>query len=286
MFDQNAPGNSSPDAAQQSPLDLVPPKPKRFFGGVPGRALRDRRLTAQDVRNLGVIASHDQMSIDNANGQGAWASLKTMADEALAEYTRFTKSVQKLLALGYLERDRLKKDRRRWTYRVIYIDADKLPSKKVVGPTANYLPEHQGDGGREIVDRTANHSPKGSWLHSQRIRHSVETVEDIRLKPRDLDPLRQARDEQSAPLSSTIAGGQPQGAQCLAEQPFTNVGAWLAQVERAMKAGQPLDYDSVYAQLDEISDNHLPSKLGMQAMRLMQELAEYEEAVEFDDVLY
>jgi hypothetical protein len=103
---------------------------KPQFAALPNRAIWDRDLTDRDVRNLAVIAAHDRLSGARGKGQGAWASHKRFAALAGTEYSRFSVSVNRLLARGYLERQPLAADRRKFTYRVVYTDEDSLPSSK------------------------------------------------------------------------------------------------------------------------------------------------------------
>ena len=107
---------------------------KPQFAAVPNRALWDRELTDRDVRNLAVIAAHDRLSHARGKGQGAWASHRRFAALAGTEYSRFSVSVNRLLDRGYLDREPLATDRRKFTYRVIYRDEDSLPFSKELPP--------------------------------------------------------------------------------------------------------------------------------------------------------
>ena len=111
---------------------------KAHFAALPLRAIGDRELTDGDVRVLASIAAFDRLSHSTGKGQGAWASHRLMAGWIDRNYSNFSATVNKLLRLGYLMREPRETDKRQHTYRVVYSDADRVPSAdEFVSPTAN-----------------------------------------------------------------------------------------------------------------------------------------------------
>lgn len=228
---------------------------KPQFGAVPNRAFWDRRLTDRDVRNLGVVAAHDRLSSVTGKGQGAWASHARFAALAGTEYSRFSVSINKLLKLGYLDRQPLATDRRKFTYRVLYNNADSLPSSKEPLP--------------EIVCSEAN--DEGEMVCS-----------DSQLSGCNLDESAAQYISQSEELDSAKAGKiDSENQRVLANAPARQweddlpAGAQLAIIERTLtEPGAKLDcltlYDRVGALFDCAEDN---ATRGW-AMRLAGQLVE------------
>lgn len=122
----------------------------RQFTTLPVRAIADARLTALELRCLGVIALHDGMSTVKGSGPGCYAKSMTLAALARTDITRFSRSVSRLIKLGYLLKEAQEQDRRRFTLRIIYGDDNSWR----VGQLS---PE--GETG-EIVDELVNESPE------------------------------------------------------------------------------------------------------------------------------
>lgn len=97
---------------------------KRLFYCLPVTVLRDKDLTSLDHRVLGAIALHDGMSIPKKKGRGCYATHKTLQDIVGCDYTNLSKSIMKLVKLGYLVVSAHPKDKRRSIYRVIYASPD------------------------------------------------------------------------------------------------------------------------------------------------------------------
>lgn len=113
--------------------------PDAYFGAIPFRALADRGLTELEVRILGVVAAHDNMSLLRG-GEGCWAGTDRLADLANANTNNVSSAITKLERLGYLRRGPHPSDRRRSTFRVIYdAEADKAAFKGDVSPQGKII---------------------------------------------------------------------------------------------------------------------------------------------------
>lgn len=221
---------------------------KAHFAGMPLRAVSDGRLTDRDFRNLAVVAGHDHMSLVRGRGQGAWASHKTMAAEVGgdgADYSRFSTSMNKLVSLGYLQRDRLNGDARRHTYRVIYTDEDRLQQRKQSGgpnvcARAN---ERDGDGlpscdnDLKIVCRADDLSGgKNGEICSQYISLS-EGIDSAEAGKEDSAEAARFAARELLQVDHKLPGG-----------------ANLAILARALKANVPIDLVGWYAYLGRLPD--------------------------------
>lgn len=115
-----------------------------YFAPFPLRALSDQSLTALDLRALGTIAYHDRLSGPRGKGQGAWASLATYAARTKCHYTNMSTTLTKLVAKGYLSREKHPLNGRMNVYRVVYGESDSLPSDKLSpvneDATSEFLP--------------------------------------------------------------------------------------------------------------------------------------------------
>jgi len=115
-----------------------PPKPRFCFAGIPARVIGDQRLTALHFRALASIALHDQMSA-RTQGQGCWASLKTLSEECGCVHTSLSAAINDLGGWGYVAIDRHPDDRRRHVLRVLYTGEDVAVLKKVRPPPNNVV---------------------------------------------------------------------------------------------------------------------------------------------------
>jgi hypothetical protein len=187
-------------------LRATAPKQSAYFGAVPFRALADRGLTELDVRILGVVAAHDNMSLLRG-GDGCWAGTDRIAYLANANASNVSTAITKLDRLGYIRRDRHPKDGRRSTLRVIYDAlADKAAFKGDVSPEGKIL----------AMKRQARLSP--------------DTLPDpVKVScPEISETRREQRDLQSNIPEYTL--NRPSG-----ESAPPNVGGWLARLERKLK---------------------------------------------------
>ena len=104
-------------------------KAKFSFSAIPARAIGDQRLTALHFRLLAAVALHDRMS-QGSQGQGCWASLRTLADDCGCHYNSLSPVLHDLGGWGYLHLDRHPDDRRRHVLRVIYTGEDAVVVKR------------------------------------------------------------------------------------------------------------------------------------------------------------
>lgn len=206
---------------------------KPQYAALPNRALWDRNLTDRDVRNLAVIAAHDRLSHARGTGQGAWASHKRFAALAGTEYSRFSVSVSRLLAAGYLHREPLATDRRKFTYRVIYTDDDSLPSSKALPP--------------EIVCSEAD--------ESDQIVCSDPELSDCTVSETYAQYISQREEIDSAEAEEI---NSPEGARFAARghsklEFADNDGAQMVVLERRLKSGDRIDARAWAQYLEEVS---------------------------------
>ena len=102
-------------------MQKTPKKPKELFAPVPISAIADKRLTALDHRVLEAVAYHDRFG---RNGIGCSATHKRIAMLVGAHITNVTKSIARLISLGYLVSQKSGRDGRRRIYHVVYNDED------------------------------------------------------------------------------------------------------------------------------------------------------------------
>lgn len=133
----------------------------RFFTTLPCRVIADTDLTALDMRCMAVIALHDGMSGVSGKGGGCYARNQTLAALARTDVTNFSKSLTKLIRLGYINREPQLMDKRRFTLRVQYDKSDSWrtdqqsppqdegAANKIVGEAANPDPQMVGEADSE-----------------------------------------------------------------------------------------------------------------------------------------
>lgn len=102
------------------------------FAALPVRALSDRRLSGNDLRVLGAIASFDWFG---RNGYGCTVDARKLADRAGVDRRHLSRHASRLVDLGYIVIGRSETDRRKHVYSVVYSDkeaeADDKPPEKV-----------------------------------------------------------------------------------------------------------------------------------------------------------
>jgi len=250
----------------------------RTFTTLPARAIADTSLTALDLRCLAVIALHDGMSGPKGAGGGCFARNATLAALVRTDVTNFSKSLTRLIRLGYVSREPQVMDKRRFTLRVEYPADDSWRTDQQsddgnVGEQTNNRPEIVGEEANlpaEIVGD--GESGNGGF--------SKETG-------RDYIPLNGEIDfEESNKLNShngrVVADARrPAGIICQISDGFRRlpVGAQVAKVEAAFAA---LDRDPSAIPPDErklVSDwllgtyDEFPDEpFGQQAARIYQEI--------------
>ncbi len=133
----------------------------REFTTVPVRAIADTRLTALELRVLLVIALHDGMSTMKGTGPGCYARSATLAPLARTDITRFSRSVSRLIKLGYVVKEAQEHDRRRFTLRVLYGDDNswRVGQLSADAEPAEMVDELVNDRS-EMVDEFANYQPE------------------------------------------------------------------------------------------------------------------------------
>ena len=125
---------------------------ERIFTTVPSVAIGDTRLTALDLRVLMVVSIHDGMSIPKGTGAGCFASYAKLAKLVRTDITNFSKAVSKLAKSGYLTREPQQMDRRRFTLRVLFDQADSWRvDQPDVGEPTNDQPGIVGEAANEIA---------------------------------------------------------------------------------------------------------------------------------------
>ena len=185
------------------------------------------------------------MSSTRGRGQGAWASHRTMASEVGegADYTRFSVSVNKLVGLGYLQRDRLAGDARKHTYRVQYTDDDRLPRRK---------PAAEGDSLRpgKAMDQVE------SLPDCDNQTEIVCPTDELSVGDRERSDPQYISQSEEVDSVETREINSPEGAQPRTSYPSRsafrlNIGAQLAILERALRAQKEIDLAAWYSYLND-----------------------------------
>lgn len=211
---------------------------KAQFAALPVRAIGDQRLTLVEFRALACIAFHDRMSgHKRGNGQGAWASNKTMAAEIGCHFTNVSSAITRLAQLGYISREQHHFDKRKFVYRVIYDGPDCLPDDKQYNDQADpdslptdkrHVPHRDRDSlsADEPISKVVclnsenlvsnQHDIEGKYIPLSGGIHSVETGQQHSAKLRIAAAKRVDDDD----------------------YPQANIIAELAQIERAFRAGE------------------------------------------------
>ena len=201
------------------------PVDKISFAPIPPRAIGDKRLTGSHFRVLAAIAMHDRLSMSRKAGQGCWASNKRLAELTNLNYSNLSTALIQLGEWGYLNREPHPLNKRTRIYRVIY---DALPTGKQslndlpMGEQSEALPV--GNPSEQIVCPEKSKSLKDQEL---------ESVEYIPLKREDILENHKTYSVETAPALRASDG--------LRRRHSINAGAFLAIIERELKAGAPLD---------------------------------------------
>lgn len=98
------------------------------FAPVPIRAANDARIAAGHWRLLSIVCYHDRLSAVRTDGQGCWASNKTLSQKSNINYTNVSTYLGNLIEWGYLTRETHPTDRRRNVLRVNYTDSQNQDS--------------------------------------------------------------------------------------------------------------------------------------------------------------
>lgn len=97
---------------------MTPP----FYAPLPARAMGDKTLTAEELRILMAIATHDRLG---ANGTGCYASHPRLAELVGCHEKSLSRSLRHLVDKGYIIVGPSPLSRRQRVYRVVYRDFDK-----------------------------------------------------------------------------------------------------------------------------------------------------------------
>jgi hypothetical protein len=122
-------------------------------GMVPFRCLGDRRLTGLHFRVLGVIATHDRLSMIYG-GQGCWAGQKRIAKRLGTYKSHVSRAISELVSFGYLTVEKGEGEIRK-VYRVVYIPEDWGAfgvGGGEVTPDGNSKQREVTENGREVTD--------------------------------------------------------------------------------------------------------------------------------------
>ena len=158
-----------------------------------------------------VISLHDGMSGVRGQGGGCYARSATLAELARTDISNFSKAVSRLLALGYISRERQQSDTRRFTLRVIFtaedswpVDQQSIPTvaaepSETVGELTNNPPETDGESTNKIVgEASAENGGKPS-----------KTAPHYILRSRELD-FEESKELDSAKLRDARCASRPQ----------------------------------------------------------------------------
>lgn len=128
-----------------------------FFAAAPMRAIGDPGLTGTDLRTLLAISFHDRRSIPQGKGRGCVASNTTLAKEVGTDITTISRSISKLVRLGYVVKEAQPNDRRKHTIRVIFDQPDSWQSCQVsTSSDAGQIVGDPANDPAEMVGRFAN----------------------------------------------------------------------------------------------------------------------------------
>jgi len=183
---------------------------------MPTPAIWDARPSALDFRVLLCVSLHDGMSLLKEKGAGCYASNRTLAAEVGCDYTSLSRSISRLIAWGYVEKERQSDDRRMTTLRVRFPEPDSWPERQPMEPIeAPETPEivgrdeqtNAGLVGREIDENGSN--PPWAETHYIPLKGELDSVEtgelnsseEARLTPRSLGRKKWIADNDGAKLA-------------------------------------------------------------------------------------
>lgn len=233
----------------------MPRKIEASFGAIPCRALSDRRLTDLDIRVLGVVSSHDAMSLPSGKGEGCWAGLERISRSTNANYNNVAGSISKLEDLGYLKREVHPRDRRRSVFRVVFNwKLDQAAFKGNVSPVGEILPDDVSPAKGEIT------RPNGKSVSPAVSENDARSM------------ASPSQDTGKIPFK--IPSGEPASPTPI-RLDDQNVGATLAQIERAMKQGRVWkrkDIDVLEGWLEPLCDGDIDNPISMHAQRIYEAL--------------
>lgn len=203
-------------------------KPRTFYTG-PVRAIGDARLAGLDHRVLHCVSLHDGMSLVKGTGRGCYATFATLTGLLGCDAGNLSRSLKRLVDWGYLTEER-QDDRRRKTYRVVF-DAE---------TPGNVTPDSwQND--QQSPSEIVGNGESGNGRNPPQTEQHYSSL-------KGLDPLE--RDKLNSSEAARFA------ARGLPNLEFAdNVGAQLAKLERALKAGEKIDCLATYAWLETVEED-------------------------------
>jgi DNA-binding MarR family transcriptional regulator len=186
-------------------------KERLFFTGS-ARIISDPRPSGLDMRVYACVSLHDGMSLLKKTGRGCYATFATLTAEIGCDAANLSRSLKRLVDWGYLAEER-QNDRRRKTYRVTFESAESWRNRQqfAAGGLIQIVGNALSGNGRNPAQTEQHYSslkeldsPEGEKLNSP---------EGARFAARGL---------------GKIECGE-------------NVGAQLAVLERALKAGESIN---------------------------------------------
>lgn len=117
-----------------------------LFGAIPLGAFRDRRLSAGDLRLLGVIAYFDRLG---RNHMGCYARPEMLAEMAGIRPEHLARHTARLAEFGYIEIRRSATDRRKRVYSLIYNNNPAVVAKNGDNPAVQA--DAAGDTGEKVA---------------------------------------------------------------------------------------------------------------------------------------
>jgi len=287
----------------------------RIFSTIPANAIGDRTLTGLDLRCLAAISLHDGMSLIKKTGAGCYAALSTLARKAGTDVTNFSKSLSKLIKRGYVVKEPQLHDRRRSTLRVVFpkkggkgpVREDGPSPSSPKGPcdggdgstSAEQASQIVGDGQAEnvgIPGRTGTqYISLNEEIDSEETGKEISTNEELNSEEPGKETRLKARIENNAlPSKEDEATGsdEDEWRPRLTPQLATwihprfkdlNHGAQIIKIEKAIRPTLNGErelpgwaVEQILSFLDFLHCLYPHGKKGMQALRLSEELSDYE----------
>ncbi len=287
----------------------------RIFTTLPANAIGDGTLTGLDLRCLAAISIHDGMSLIKETGAGCYAAFSTLARKVGTDVTNFSKSVSKLIKRGYVVKEPQLHDRRRYTLRVVFPkkrgqepDREEGPSpSSPKGPgdgdggsaSAEQASQIVGDGQAENVgipgQTGTQYISLNEEIDSEETGKEISTIEELDSEEPGKETRLKARIEDNASPSKegeATERDEDEGIPRLTPQLPTwihprfkdlNHGAQVIKIEQAIRPTLNGErelpgwaVEQLLSYLHFIHDLHPDESKGQQALRLSEELADYE----------
>lgn len=224
-------------------------KERLFFTGST-RIIGDPRPSGLDMRVYACVSLHDGMSLVKGTGRGCYATFATLCAAVGCDPANLSRSLKRLVEWGYLTEER-QADRRRKTYRVTFDSAETWQNGQ--RSRATQLTEIVGNaltGNGRNPPQTEQHYSSLKGLDTLE-REKLNSSEEARFAARRLSKIEFAE----------------------------NIGAHLAVLERALKAGDEINLVDSYQYVGSIWE--VEEHRG-RATRLAEELASLMTEEEFE----